>query len=106
MATSHDDQPNVNQAESPAQPLRDDDLETTAAQAPGSAFDLDDFDDEFDDDFEAEVAGEYELDDDEYARQLVDMVDFEIEGLTDLGDDESPGNDDANSIDADNIDDD
>jgi hypothetical protein len=45
--------------------------------------DLDDFDDDFDDDFEAEVAGEYEMEDDEFARQLVEMVDFDIEGLTD-----------------------
>ena len=53
-------------------------------------FDLDDFDDEFDDDFEAETVGEYELEDDEYARQLADMVDFEIEGLIDeeVADDE------------------
>lgn len=51
-------------------------------------FDLNDFDDEFDDDFEAETPGEYELDDDEYARALLDIVDFEIEGLEAYRDDE------------------
>lgn len=62
--------------------------EPQATLAPGGEaepcvpeFDLNDFDDEFDDDFEAETAGEYELDDDEYARALLDIVDFEIEGL-------------------------
>ena len=52
-------------------------------------FDLNDFDDEFDDDFEAETAGEYELDDDEYARALLDIVDFEIEGLEAYRDEET-----------------
>lgn len=60
--------------------------DTPSEARPG--FDLNDFDDEFDDDFEAEVVGEYEMDDDEFARQLVDMVDFEIEGLGELDDDE------------------
>lgn len=63
----------------------EDPLAAGNAALPG--IDLSDFDDEFDEDFEAEVAGEYEMDDDEFARQLVDMVDFEIEGLS--------GNDDA-----------
>ncbi len=51
-------------------------------------FDLSDFDDDFDDDFEAETPGEYDLDDDEYARALLDIVDFEIEGLEAYRDDE------------------
>ena len=50
-------------------------------------YDPDDFDHEFDDDFEAEIPGEYELDDDEYARALLDIVDFEIEGLEAYRDD-------------------
>ena len=50
-------------------------------------FDLDDFDDDFDDDFEAEISGEYELQDDEYVRALLDIVDFEIEGLEAYQDD-------------------
>jgi hypothetical protein len=54
----------------------------TAGNAALPGIDLSDFDDEFDEDFEAEVVGEYEMDDDEFARQLVDMVDFEIEGLS------------------------
>jgi hypothetical protein len=64
------------------------------------ALDLNDFDDDFDDDFEAEVAGEYELDDDEYARLLVDMVDFEIEGLSGLDDDAEPESDGKTDIEA------
>lgn len=51
-------------------------------------FDLNDFDDDFDDDFEAEMPGEYELDDDDYARALLDIVDFEIEGLEAYRDEE------------------
>ncbi len=51
-------------------------------------FDLNDFDDDFDDDFEAETAGEYEIDDDEYARALLDIVDFDIEGLEAYRDDD------------------
>lgn len=58
----------------------DDDLHP-AVGAPDATLDLNDFDDDFDDDFEAEVTGEYDMDDDEFARQLVDLVDFEIEGL-------------------------
>ena len=50
--------------------------------------DPNDFDHEFDDDLEPEVPGEYELDDDEYARALLDIVDFEIEGLEKYRDDE------------------
>lgn len=50
-------------------------------------FDLDDFDHDFDDDFEAEISGEYELQDDEYVRALLDIVDFEIEGLEAYRDD-------------------
>ena len=57
--------------------------EATNIRSLDEEFDLDDFDDEFDDDFEAETVGEYEMEDDEYARQLADMVDFEIEGLID-----------------------
>lgn len=73
--------------------------ETQDALTPGSAqsvdMNLDDFDDDFDDDFEPEVAGEYEMDDDEFARQLVDMVDFEIEGLS--GSDDDGDDDDVDS---------
>ncbi len=58
------------------------DLTATPESVSDATMDLNDFDDDFDDDFEAEVSGEYEMDDDEFARQLVDMVDFEIEGLT------------------------
>ena len=61
----------------------------TASALVPPEFDLDDFDDEFDDDFEAETAGEYELDDDEYARALLDIVDFEIEGLEAYRDEET-----------------
>lgn len=57
------------------------DLTSTPDSTLEASLDLNDFDDDFDDDFEAEVTGEYDMDDDEFARQLVDMVDFEIEGL-------------------------
>ena len=85
MAASHDKKPDLAERgsideSSPQQP--------EAGLDPGQAFDLDDFDDEFDDDFEAEVAGEYEIEDDEFARQLVENLDFEIEGLMDLDEDD------------------
>ena len=59
-----------------------DDVQTPPEGTREATLDLNDFDDDFDDDFEAEVTGEYDMDDDEFARQLVDLVDFEIEGLT------------------------
>ncbi len=66
-----------------------------------SPFNLDDFDDDFDDDFEAEVVGEYEIEDDEYARQLLDIVDFEIEGLSFPSETESPADSGVLSDDSD-----
>jgi len=55
---------------------------------PPVQLDPNDFDHEFDDDFEAEIPGEYELEDDEYARALLDIVDFDIEGLEAYRDDD------------------
>lgn len=40
-------------------------------------FDEEDFDDDFDDDFEEEVEGEYEIEDDEFADNVVDMPKIE-----------------------------
>lgn len=92
MATSRDKHPETEPVKEP--PPAPEARQQDATGLPGpSGFELDDFDDEFDDDFEAEVAGEYEMEDDEFARQLVSMVDFEIEGLGELDDeDEEPDN--------------
>jgi len=38
-----------------------------------SKFNEADFDDKFDDDFEAEIAGEYELEDDEYGEEFAEV---------------------------------
>ncbi|MGI9518926.1 MAG: hypothetical protein ACR2NP_17880, partial [Pirellulaceae bacterium] len=88
MTSSHDDKAAAADAESMDIRVVDEQDVSTSDEVTGihsveQEFDLNDFDDEFDDDFEAETAGEYEMDDDEYARQLADMVDFEIEGLID-----------------------
>ena len=88
MTSSHEDKAAAADAESMDTRVADEQdvnnpEEVTNINSLDEEFDLNDFDDEFDDDFEAETAGEYELDDDEYARQLADMVDFEIEGLID-----------------------
>jgi hypothetical protein len=75
-------------ADDPAEAVADGTGSVAATSLVPADFDLNDFDDEFDDDFEAETAGEYELEDDEYARALMDIVDFEIEGLEAYRDDE------------------
>ncbi len=88
MTSSQDEKSNLELPGQSAHPVQEQEpLPDTPTEA-RPAFDLNDFDDEFDDDFEAEVVGEYEMDDDEFARQLVDMVDFEIEGLGELDEDE------------------
>ena len=101
MTTSREEKSELDRTSLPGEPDQQDDPVSAAASVPVPAFDLNDFDDEFDDDFEAEVAGEYEMEDDEYARQLVDMVDFEIEGLSEMDDedDEPSSNDEAADID-------
>ncbi len=58
-------------------------------------FDMEDFDDEFDDDFEAEVDGEYELEDDEYAEQLAEMLDVDIESFAEFVDEDSETSDES-----------
>jgi hypothetical protein len=49
-------------------------------------FEEDDFDEDFDDDFEEEVAGEYDLDDDEYGEEFHQTHDFDLGELDDSGD--------------------
>jgi hypothetical protein len=87
MTSSRDERQKLDPA-GPVIPVQTNSPATPTGQSSNQSFNLDDFDDEFDDDFEAEVAGEYEMDDDEFARQLLEIVDFDIEGISNVNEDD------------------